>query len=45
VIVAGDRLFFDGEEYVLMANGELKLARSDKELLEKVERIRARLGI
>lgn len=30
IIVSGDRLFFDGEEYVVCSNGEVNLVRSQK---------------
>ncbi len=32
IVVSGDRLFFENEEYVINAEGELKLIRSQKEL-------------
>ena len=44
IIVSSDRLFFDGEEYVLQPDGELKLIRSEKELKQKLIAIEAKLG-
>ena len=43
-IVVGDRLFFDGEEYVVLADGDLKLVRSEKEMLLRIDRISGELG-
>lgn len=45
IIVSGDRLFFDSEEYIIEGDGELKLVHSDKELLNKVDQIRTKLGV
>ena len=45
IVVSGNRLFFDGEEYIVGEEGELKLVRSEKELSQKVEQIRIKLGI
>jgi len=45
IVVSGDRLFFEGEEYLILADGELKLVHSDKELLQRVDQIRTKLGI
>ena len=36
IIVSGDRLFFDNEEYIIGGDGELKLVHSDKELLTRL---------
>ena len=44
IIVSSDRLFFDGEEYVLQPDGELKLIRSEKELKQKLTTIEAKLS-
>jgi len=43
IIVSSDRLFFDGEEYILQGDGELKLIRSEKELKQKLIAIEAKL--
>ena len=45
IVVSGDRLFFDGEEYVIDAEGELKLVRSQKGLEQQVARITTKLDI
>ena len=45
IIISSDRLFFDGEEYVLQPDGELKLIRSEKELKQKLTAIEAKLVI
>ena len=45
IIVSSDRLFFDGEEYVLQGDGELKFIRSEKELKQKLTAIEAKLPI
>ena len=43
--ISGERVFFDGEEYVLQPDGELKLVRSEKELKQKLIAIEAKLPI
>lgn len=45
IIVSGDRVFFDGEEYLLVPNGELRLVRSQKALEQRLTTIAAKLGI
>ena len=45
VVISGDRLFFDGEEYVVDSEGELKLIRSQKGLVQSLEQIQVKLGI
>ena len=45
IIVSSDRLFFDGEEYILQGDGELKFIRSEKELKQKLTAIEAKLPI
>ena len=45
IIVSEGRLFFDNEEYIIRGDGELKLVRSDKQLLQKVEQIGTKLGV
>ena len=44
IIVSSDRLFFDGEEYILQGDEELKFIRSEKELKQKLIAIEAKLG-
>ena len=40
MIVSGDRLYFDGEEYIITGiDEELRLVRSEKELKERLARI------
>ncbi len=43
IVVSGDRLFFDGEEYVVGAKEELRLVRSSKQLEEGLAQIEAKL--
>ena len=45
IVVSGDRLFFDGEEYVIEAEEELKLIRSNKQLDQKLAQIATKLGV
>jgi hypothetical protein len=45
IVVSGDRVFFDGEEYVLRADGELKLVRSQKGLEQKLDQIKTAFGV
>ena len=40
IIISGDRLYFDGEEYIITGiDEELRLVRSEKELKERLARI------
>jgi hypothetical protein len=45
ITVSGDRLFFDGEEYVIDGSGELKLVRSVKGLEQALTQIQTKLDI
>jgi len=45
IVVSGDRLFFEGEEYVIGSEGELRLVRSNKGLEQRLDRIEANMGI
>lgn len=45
IIVSGDRLFFDGEEYIIEGDGELKLVHSHKGLEQRLDQIRTKLGV
>jgi hypothetical protein len=45
IVVSGDRPFFDGEEYIILTEGELKLVRSHKELEQHLAQISTMLGI
>ena len=46
IIISGNRLFFDGEEYIISGiDRELKLIHSHKELLEEVAKIKSKLNI
>ena len=45
IIVSSDRLFFDGEEYVLQPDEELKFIHSEKELKQKLTAIADKLGV
>ena len=44
IIVSNERVFFDGEEYVLGPDENLSLVRSDKELKQKLTTIEAKLS-
>ena len=45
ISISGDRLFFDNEEYIVTADGELKLVYSQKQLEQRLALIEAKLGI
>ncbi len=45
VVASGDRLFFDGEEYIIEGDGELKLIRSQKGLEQHLARIETKLDV
>ena len=45
ILVSSDRLYFENQEYVLDAEGELKLIRSQKGLEQHLPQIRTKLGI
>ena len=45
IVVSSDRLFFVGEEYIINGDGELRLVRSQKDLLQKIDEIRTKLGV
>ncbi|HEY40740.1 MAG TPA: hypothetical protein G4O18_02650 [Dehalococcoidia bacterium] len=44
VVVSGDRLFFDGDEYIIEGEDELRLVHSQKELEQQLTRIETRLS-
>ena len=44
IIVSGDRVFFDDEEYILRPDGELKLIRSEKKFEQRLAAIEAKLS-
>ena len=44
IIVSNDRVFFDGEEYVLQPDEEFKFIRSEKNLEQKLTTIEAKLN-
>ena len=45
IIVSSDRLFYDGEEYIITGiDGELRLVRSEKELKQRLARIEDRVA-
>jgi len=39
IVVSGDRLFFDSEEYAVGADGELRLIRSEKNIDQKLSQV------
>ena len=45
IVVSGDRLYFEDEEYVSAADGELKLVHSQKKLEQRLARIETKLGV
>jgi len=45
IAVSGDRVFFDGEEYVIGGDGDLKLVRSQKGVEQRLGQIGTKLGI
>ena len=45
ILAFGDRLYFDCEEYVILADGELKLVHSHKGIEQGLAQIRTKLGI
>ena len=45
IVVSGDRLFLDGEEYVIGGEEELRLVRSNKGLEQHLAQIESKLGI
>ena len=44
IVVSGDKLFFEDEEYVIQGDGELRLVRSEKELKQRLARIEGRVA-
>lgn len=45
ILIQNDRLYFDGEEYLILANAEIKLIHSHKKLEKGIAEIKAKLGI
>ena len=45
IVISGDRLFFDGEEYVIEGDGGLRLVRSQKGLEQYLRQIKTKLGV
>ena len=45
IIVSGDRLFFDGDEYIISPDGELTLIHSHKGLEQELAQIGTKLDI
>ena len=45
IVVSAGKLFFDGEEYVIGGEGELKLIRSAKALNQRLEQILTKLDL
>ena len=44
IVVSGDKLFFEDEEYVIQGDGELRLVRSEKKLKQRLARIEDRVA-
>ncbi|MFC2072793.1 hypothetical protein ACFLUU_08910 [Chloroflexota bacterium] len=45
IVVSGGRLYFDGEEYVINAQGEHRLIHSNRRLEERLAQIGKKLSI
>jgi len=45
IVVDGNRVYFDNEEYLIAADGELRLIHSHKWLRRDMEKIKKKLGI
>ena len=45
IVISGDRLFFEEEEYVIGADEELELIRSHKQSNQRLDQIAAKLSI
>lgn len=45
IVVSGGRLFFEGEEYAINGDGELRLIRSSKALNQRLEQILTKLSV
>jgi hypothetical protein len=45
IVVSGDRLFFENEEYVIDSEEELRLVRSSKKLEQRLVEIEMKLDI
>lgn len=45
ILVFADKVFFAGDEYLLLPDGELRLVRSQTELEQRLRQIAAKLGI
>ncbi len=43
IVVSGSRLFYDGEEYLIGADGELALVHSHKALEQKLQQVLAQV--
>ena len=44
IVVSGDRLYFENEEYLIVGDGELKLVHSHKGLEEDIASVKATLS-
>ena len=45
ILISGNRLFCNGEEYIVNGDGELKLVHSQKVIEQKINEIRDKLAI
>ena len=45
IVISGDRLFFDGKEYAISSDRELRLIHSARELAQGIEQIKVKLSI
>lgn len=45
IVISGNRLYFENEEYVIETDGDLRLVRSDKGLEQRLAQIEDKLSI
>ena len=45
IVISGDRLFFENEDYVIGSDGELRLVHSTKGIEQRLDQIRTKLGV
>jgi hypothetical protein len=44
VVVSGDRLYYDGDEYIIHSEDEITLIRTQKTLEQKLEEIKSSIN-
>lgn len=45
IVVSGGRLFFEGEEYVIEGDGNLRLVHSHKAIEASLDQMKSKLGV